>query len=98
LHVIYIEIKNIFKGMIELSQLYTNGLVGSKTNDFFFKLLDTELFVTRTVGELIYGYNDPLMDLANTFLPSLIKENKFSLMNGVYKLGILNNEKFEINL
>ena len=64
---------------------FTSVLIFSKTNDFFFKLLDTELFVTRTVGELISGYNDPLMDLANTFLPSLIKENKFSLMNGVYK-------------
>lgn len=70
--------------MIELSQTYTNGLIGAKTNDFFFKFFDTNLFVTRTVGELISGYNDPLMSLANTFLPSLIKEEKFSLMNGVF--------------
>jgi hypothetical protein len=70
--------------MIELSQTYTNGLIGANTNDFFFKFLDTDLFVTRTVGELISGYNDPLMSLANTFLPSLIKEEKFSLMNGVF--------------
>ena len=70
--------------MIELSQTYTNGLIGANTNDFFFKLLETDLFVTRTVGELISGYNDPLMSLANIFLPSLIKEEKFSLMNGVF--------------
>jgi len=89
LHIAFELYKKIIKGMIELSQLYTNGAVGSGTNDFFFKLLETELFVTRTVGELIYGYSDPLMDLANTFLPSLIKENKFSLMNGLFKLMAL---------
>ena len=69
--------------MIELSQSLTNGLLDSTANDLVFKLFGTSLFVTRTVSELISGYSDPLMSLANTFLPSLVKEEKFSLMNGV---------------
>ncbi|CAF1030388.1 unnamed protein product [Brachionus calyciflorus] len=44
--------------------------------------LDTELFITRSIHELITGYNDPLMDLASTYMPSMIKGDTFSLMNG----------------
>jgi hypothetical protein len=43
----------------------------------------TKLFVTKSVGELIRGYKDPLLSLAKLFVPSLVKDNKFSLLNGV---------------
>ena len=42
-----------------------------------------KLFVTKTAGELISGYNDPLMTVAKVFMPGIIKSNRFSLMNGV---------------
>ena len=71
--------------MIELSSSVSDGLIDSTTNDFFFKLFGTTLFITGTVGELISGYNDPLMSLANAFLPSIVNEKKFSLINGVTK-------------
>lgn len=47
------------------------------------RMLKTKLFERKTVGELIGGYRDPLMTLAKLFLPKLIKDNKFSLVNGV---------------
>lgn len=46
------------------------------------KMLDIKLFVTKTIGQLINGYDDPLMSLAKNFVPN-VKESKFSLMNGV---------------
>jgi hypothetical protein len=52
-------------------------------------LLDTfktKLFETKTVGELISGYADPLMTIAKVVLPNIIKDNKFSLLNGVTNL------------
>lgn len=51
--------------------------------NILFGLQNTQLFVTRTVGELVSGYTDPLLTLANTFAPNLLKDPKFSLLNGV---------------
>lgn len=69
--------------MIELSQKLSNGLIDSNTNDFFIKLFNSQLFVNKTVAELVHGYEDPLMTLAYVLFPGLVKTNKFSLMNGV---------------
>ena len=69
--------------MIELSHETTDGLIDSGTNDFFFKIFETNLFVTRSVGELISGYSDPLLGMASTLLAGIVKNDKFSLLNGV---------------
>jgi len=66
--------------MIELTQGF---LVDSNTKDFFIKLFNSQLFVNKTVGQLIQGYNDPLISLAYVLFPNLVKTDKFSLMNGV---------------
>jgi hypothetical protein len=68
-------------GLIETSSKIET--FGPAIANVLFDLLGTTLFVTKTVGELIGGYEDPLMALAKQFLPSLIKEDKFSLVNGV---------------
>ena len=54
--------------------------------DLLLKLFGTELFLTKTVGELISGYKDPLMSMAKTFLPAVVKDDEFSLLNGVRSL------------
>ena len=75
--------------MIELSKKVTKGLIDSNANDFFLKLLQTELFVSKTVGELIQGYDDPIITFAHVFLPALVKQDKFSLTNGVNQIYCL---------
>ncbi|CAF0832075.1 unnamed protein product, partial [Brachionus calyciflorus] len=45
-------------------------------------LKDTQLFETKTVGELISGYTDRLLELGKQFNPDKIKDDKFSLLNG----------------
>ena len=69
------------QGLVEESTRFSEKL-GPSIANFLFDLFGTTLFVTKTVGELICGYEDPLMELAKKFLPSLIKEDKFSLLNG----------------
>ena len=68
---------------MELSHKLSDGYIGSDFNDMFFKYYDTTLFNTRTARDLITGYNDPLMSIANLVMPALVKEDKFSLVNGV---------------
>ena len=75
--------------MIELSSEVTGGFMGPGLNNFFFSHLETEIFLTKTVGELISGYHDPLLYMANQILPSIVKNEEFSLMNGVNSLNIL---------
>jgi hypothetical protein len=52
------------------------------------KLSNSKLFVKKTIKELISGYDDPLLTIANTFFPNMVKNKKFSLLNGVCKLII----------
>lgn len=69
--------------MIEVSsKMHSKEILPSMVNDLL-KLLGTKLFETKTVGELIKGYKDPLMSLAKMFLPEVIKDDKFSIVNGV---------------
>lgn len=62
--------------------MHSKELVPGMVNDLL-KLLGTKLFETKTVKELIGGYKDPLMALAKMFEPELIKDDEFSLVNGV---------------
>ena len=67
--------------MIELSKKVAPGLY--PLIGILFGLQNTQLFVNRTVGELVSGYTDPLLSVANAFAPGLLKDAKFSLLNGV---------------
>ena len=72
--------------MVEVaSKMHSKELVPSLVNDLL-KLLGVKLFETKTVKELISGYKDPLMALAKMFEPGLIKDDEFSLINGVFNL------------
>lgn len=58
----------------DLSILAVNGILD---------LFDDSLFKTKTVGELIVGYDDPLLKFAKTFVPYIVKDDKFGLLRGV---------------
>ncbi|XP_078581893.1 lysosome membrane protein 2-like isoform X2 [Branchiostoma floridae x Branchiostoma japonicum] len=50
-------------------------------------LTGESLFVTHTVGEMLSGYHEPLLQLAKTFAPALIKDDTFGIfriMGGQY--------------
>ncbi|XP_066275677.1 scavenger receptor class B member 1-like [Branchiostoma lanceolatum] len=42
-------------------------------------LTGESLFVTHTVGEMLAGYHEPLLTLAKTFAPALIKDDTFGI-------------------
>ena len=68
-------------GLVEQSAMFSDKF-GPIVANMLFDFFGTTLFVTKTVGELIVGYEDPLMALAKQFLPNVIKDDKFSLVNG----------------
>ena len=74
--------------MIEVaSRMHSKEFVPAMVNDLL-RLLDTKLFETKTVKELIGGYKDPLMALAKMFEPELIKDDEFSIVNGVTSIFV----------
>jgi hypothetical protein len=76
--------------MIEESKSF-NIPGGDEIIQLILDAYDTELFVTHTVGELITGYEDPLLKIAKAFLPNLVKDTKFSILNGVSSLEFILN-------
>lgn len=49
--------------------------------------LKQEAFMNRTVGEIMWGYDDPLIDTLNKYVPGLIPfKGKFGLFVEVSKL------------
>ena len=69
--------------MIEQTLKGKSKIIQPEAVNSLLKMLKTKLFETKTVGQLIRGYKDPLMALAKIFLPHIIKDDKFSLLNGV---------------
>lgn len=53
-----------------------------------FQIFNVKLFISKTVNELITGYNDPLLNLGRMADPSKVKSNQFSLLNGVNFINI----------
>ena len=47
------------------------------------KNLKIKLFIKKTVGEVLSGYDDPFMKIAHNVNPDLVKDGKFSLNYGV---------------
>lgn len=55
--------------------------------------LKQEAFMNRTVGEILWGYEDPLIDTINTLVPGLIPfKGKFGLFVEVSKLLVRNTK------
>lgn len=55
--------------------------------------LKQEAFMNRTVGEIMWGYEDPLIDTINMFVPGLIPfKGKFGLFIEVSKLLVGNTK------
>lgn len=49
--------------------------------------LKQEAFINRTVGEILWGYEDPLLDTINALVPGLIPyKGKFGIFIEVSKL------------
>ncbi len=53
--------------------------------NFINSMMDTQLFVQRSVGQLMQGYEDELLDIAHTYMPDKVKSNTFSFLMGVRK-------------
>ena len=60
------------------------GEISPSQIDFVFLTTGTTLFVTKTVGELIKGYDDRLLAMGAFFRPDKIKTSRFGFMNDVF--------------
>ena len=69
--------------MIEIASKGRFKNIEQTAVDAVIRLFGSKLFETKTVGQLISGYNDPLMTIANILLPQVVKDKQFSLINGV---------------
>ena len=62
-------------------------------SDFLIKaalsLINSELFIKKSIKDLISGYDDTIMMIAKNYVPSLIKDNKFSLLFGVNLIQLI---------
>lgn len=47
------------------------------------QIFNIKLFMTKTVRELIVGYNDPLLNMARFADPKKVKSSKFGLLDEV---------------
>ena len=57
------------------------GNIATVINGAFW-LYKVEVFKTKTVDEIVSGYEDPLLKMAQ-FFDKTIKDSKFSILNGV---------------
>ena len=48
-----------------------------------FKLFNTKFFIKKKVSEILSGYKDPLLEMASKFVPDIVKDGTFSIINGV---------------
>jgi len=46
-------------------------------------MMETRLFVRRSIGQLMNGYQDDLLDIAHSYMPDKVKSNTFSFLMGV---------------
>ena len=53
------------------------------------KRTGSKLFVRKTVKQLISGYDDPLLTIANTVFPNLVTSKQFSLLFKAVKLEFI---------
>jgi hypothetical protein len=58
-------------------------LESSFTAEILLNLVDAELFLNKTVKEIVNGYEDQLLYTANILDPGRVASSKFSILNGV---------------
>lgn len=63
-------------GMMEDS---IRGNADKSTINFVNSMMETRLFVKRTVGQLIHGYEDDLLSMAQDMFPDKVKSNVFTM-------------------
>lgn len=63
-------------GMIEEAM---RGVVDKSTVNFVYSMMETKLFLTRTVGQIMGGYEDDLLGMAMEMVPDKVKSNIFSM-------------------
>jgi len=61
-------------GKINFGYLALNGII-----DY----LQVDLFLTKSIGQFISGYDDQLLQFGNSIMPDVIKSDKFSLLSSV---------------
>ena len=67
-------------GHINFGFVALNGII---------EYLAVRIFLRRSVGEFVRGYEDQLLSFGNAITPNMIPTNKFSLLNGVTFLEVL---------
>ena len=68
--------------MFHIAMKENETIITTKSINTLINLLDVKLFITKSVSQLINGYDDQLITLGKNFVPN-VKINKFSLMAGV---------------
>jgi len=58
-------------------------------------MMETRLFVRRSIGQLMNGYQDDLLDIAHSYMPDKVKSNTFSFLMGVRDEIFLTSENFK---
>ncbi|XP_067848532.1 lysosome membrane protein 2-like [Heptranchias perlo] len=66
-----------------LRMLKYSGMVKKIGASILFTLRSRTLFHTRSVDELLWGYEDPILKLGHKLLPSFIKDCRFGLFYGM---------------
>ena len=69
-----------------LIQQYIKTLIeleSSFTAEILLNLVDAELFLNKTVREIVNGYEDQLLYTANILDSGRVASSKFSILNGV---------------
>ena len=59
------------------------GVVDKSTVNFVYSMMETKLFLTRTVGQIMGGYEDDLLGMAMEMVPDKVKSNIFSMTDNV---------------
>ena len=67
------------------------GNIDSSTVDMITSVFDTKLFISRSIGQLISGYEDDLLEASLQFNQNKVKSNVFSLTMGVRNLSSFAN-------
>ena len=52
-------------------------------------MMETRLFVQRRVGQLMSGYEDDLLEMAQISMPDKIKSNQFGFLMGVRAIFVV---------
>ncbi|CAG5033942.1 unnamed protein product [Parnassius apollo] len=92
---VQIVVPNI--AMIAISTLIADklGYLANAGAYYSISALGSKLFLNMTAEELLWGYTDPIVSIANTFLPGWIDFQKIGILDRFY---LHREEQFEVEL